>query len=194
MRRAVNSFQCFQCSQRVGGIALDQHDLAGFDGYIRARADSGLWIVLVGGRPCVAQSTKQGRLADRRRRRRRLNSVTHAEATRSQDLASWLAAHVRALEFDGRAVRACGLAISIARWLWPTTPKYMKPAAARDTAATSPAILTHVSRSVLWCVAKRVAPVHGNGISAYRNGLGSTRQQAGFDGGSGSPLMLRETS
>jgi transposase len=47
----------------------------------------------------------------------------YAEATRSQDLASWLGANVRALEFYGGSVRAVVpdyVARNIIRLLWPT--------------------------------------------------------------------------
>jgi hypothetical protein len=47
----------------------------------------------------------------------------YVEATRSQDLASWLGAHVRALEFYGGAARAVVpdyVARHIIRLLWPT--------------------------------------------------------------------------
>src|SRR5260370_33905630 len=65
------------------------------------------------------------------------------------------------------AARTPFCAVSMARWLWPTTPKYMKPAAAIDTAATRAAILTAASRIAVKNV---VRPLTSMNISIPENG------------------------
>ena len=56
----------------------------------------------------------------------------YVEATRSQDLASWLGAHVRALEFYGGAARAVvpdnlKSGVTIASWYEPElNPSYLE--------------------------------------------------------------------